>query len=271
MNAGLFTKEFRETRVQTALFGVALGGAMGLLTFILPKIQSGMSEVFESMPFVKTIMQGLLGTSIGDRLSAEMMQSILWVHPVVLTLVWAHEIVFCTRVPAGEIDRGTVDILLSLPVSRRAIYWTETVGWLVSGLVVLSCGVLGHIVMRSQLPVETRPDAATVLVIMCNFYCVYFAVGAGALLVSAMSDRRGRAAGVVFGLVLASFLLNFLAQFWDVAERLSFLSVSHYYRPAELIQSGETPWRNMGVLLSVGAVFWIAGGEIFARRNVATV
>ena len=97
------------------------------------------------------------------------------------------------------------------------------------------------------------------------------AVGAVALLVSTMSDRRGRAMAVVFGLVLASFLLNFLAQFWPSAEGLAPLSVLNYYRPAQILANGNVPMHDMLMLLGIAVVAWVAGLEIFARRSICTV
>ena len=85
-----------------------------------------------------------------------------------------------------------------------------------------------------------------------------------------MSERRGRAVAVVFAMVLASFFLNVLAQFWSVAERLSFLSVLHYYKPFAILQEAAWPVKDMLILGCCGAVLWSAGGFIFARRNICT-
>jgi hypothetical protein len=90
-------------------------------------------------------------------------------------------------------------------------------------------------------------------------------------LVSALSDRRGRAVAVAFALVLASFLLNFLAQFWWLAKHVAFLSVMQYYQPAKILSTGLFPWQDGLVLLAVAATTWLLGCEIFARRNVCTL
>src|SRR5688572_6278691 len=111
---------------------------MSLLTFVLPRVQEGINDVLLRLPFVKSLIAALLGIDVEGELTAQLMQSILWVHPVVLALIWAHEIILCTRVPAGEIDRGTVDLLLGLPVSRFKVYVAETLVWLMSGVVVLT-------------------------------------------------------------------------------------------------------------------------------------
>ena len=116
---GLFTKSLHEVWLTTLLFGLSLLAVEALLTYVLPQIQEGLGGVFDEIPFLRSMLAALLGTELGDDITARTMQAFLWVHPVVLALVWAHEIPLCTRTPAGEIDRGTIDVLLSLPVSRR--------------------------------------------------------------------------------------------------------------------------------------------------------
>ena len=86
-----------------------------------------------------------------------MSQAFLWVHPTVLTLVWAHEVVCCTRTPAGEIDRGTIDFLLGLPVSRVKIFAAELLGWLLSGVCILCCGYIGHWLASVYHEPDMRP------------------------------------------------------------------------------------------------------------------
>jgi multisubunit Na+/H+ antiporter MnhB subunit len=104
-----------------------------------------------------------------------------------------------------------------------------------------------------------------------NLYCLNLAVGSLAWLASALSDRRGRAVSVVVAFVLLSFLLSYLAPFWNVAEQLSFLSVLHYYIPLEVLRDGLFPLRDILVLGGLAAALWTAAGLIFVRRDLATV
>jgi hypothetical protein len=100
---------------------------------------------------------------------------------------------------------------------------------------------------------------------------LYLAVGGLAWLVSASSNRRGPAILIVFLILLASFLLNFLAQFWEVARNVSFLGILDYYRPLYILRDGRVPWSDIGVLLTVAASLWTAAGVVFSRRDVCTV
>ena len=81
---------------------------------LLPQLEQGANQVLATLPFVRKFLQALLGEDSARTINAQTVQSIIWVHPTVLALLWAQEIVFCTRLPAGEIDRGTIDVLAEL-------------------------------------------------------------------------------------------------------------------------------------------------------------
>lgn len=268
---GLLAKIVREVWIGTLLVCLAMLGINALLTFIIPKIQEGISEAIDHLPLAKNMLSALLGTEIGEQVTAQAMQSFLWVHPVVLALLWVHETNLATRVPAGEIDRGTIDFILGLPISRRRLYLAEVLVWIVSGLLILAFGFLGHRLAAPTMPAELRPDTYTAMLVIVNLYCVYLAVGGIGYLVSSLLSNRGAAMSTVFAIVLASFLLAFVAQFWPPAERLAFLGVLNYYTPADILQTGALPMRDISVLLAIAGVTLTAGCEIGARRSLCTV
>lgn len=268
---GVLGKILREVWVGTLLFGVALLIVEILLNLILPQTLGQMGDLMDRIPFIRKFIGALLGIEFQGEITAQLMQAFVWVHPVVLAIPWAHEIIFCTRYPVGEIDRGTIDVLLGFPVSRRRIYLCETIGWLVSGLVVLGCGVVGCVIGSQALNVDQRPEFHRVMLVLFNLYCVYIAVGGVSFLISSMCERRGRAIAVIFSLVLASFLINFLAQFWDPAKPFAVLSVLNYYQPAMILRSGSVAATDIAILLALGGVAWIVGAEITARRSICTI
>jgi ABC-type transport system involved in multi-copper enzyme maturation permease subunit len=271
MNRGLLAKSIREATLVTVMLSAALMLIEGILSFVLPTVMQDFSATLLQLPFFRTIIQALLGADVGDQLVPQTFVAIAWVHPTVLALVWTQAIVFCTRVPAGEIDRGTIDMLLGLPVSRWQVYVAETVVFLGSGLVMLLAALIGYRLGIMSVAPDQRPSFGTVLVIVVNLYCMFAAVGGLAFMVSAIGYRRGRAIAVVFGILIFSFMLNFLVQFWPPARGLAFLGVLNYYQPLPTVRTGDWPLGDMIALLSFGAVFWTAGGLWFARRDICTV
>jgi ABC-type transport system involved in multi-copper enzyme maturation permease subunit len=271
MMRGLLMRTLRETGLSIAVIAVALLLVERLLMFVLPQIQQQIGIVLDTLPIVRPMLSALLGMQVGDGLTAQMLQSILWVHPVVLALIWGNAIALCTRFPAGEIDRGTIDVLLGLPVTRRGAYLCESLICLVSGILIIAIGSMGYFIGAGRLSAADRPPFSAVALVQVNFLCVYIAVSGMGFLISALSDRRGRAIVVILAMVLSSFLLNFLAQFLPLAQSLSFLSVLHYYQPGRILSGGGLVWTDIATLLAAGACAWIAGGEIVARRSITTV
>ena len=271
MNRGCFAKALRETWPATLLFGVGLALAEAVLEYALLRFQDQISALWSQLGILQDAFRALLGADLGGRLGPEILSSIAWVHPAVLALVWAHAIAYSTRVPAGEVDRGTIDVLLGMPVSRWQLYRTETLLWVASGIVVLLMGAAGNALGSLAAARGVRPDPWRIAIVLVNLFCLYLAVGGLAWTASALNDRRGRAIGIVFAFLLGSFLLNYLAQFWTLADRLSFLGVLRYYRPLPILRDGTWPVGDMMVLVACGAVLWMMGGIIFSRRDLCTL
>jgi hypothetical protein len=267
---GLWRKIWLENRWQLLLFAVALFLVPALLTMLLPQLEEGLNQVLASLPFIRKFIQALLGDDLGERIGPQSLQAIVWVHPTVLALIWAQEIVFCTRMPPGEIDRGTIDVLLSWPISRRRIFVTESLFTFFVGIALILCMLTGHILARQFSKSDSYPELKSILLVLVNLYSMYLAVAGATLLIASMSNHRGRAMAATFALVLASFLVNFMVQFWPTISSLRWLSVLHYYKPADILVTGQVAWTHLIVLVSIASIAWGIAGEVFARRSIAT-
>ena len=89
---GMLHKILREVWLPTLLFGLGLFTIKALLTHVLPQVMQSLGQVFEHFPLAKTLLTTLLGSDVGNEITARTMQAFLWVHPVVLALIWGHEI-----------------------------------------------------------------------------------------------------------------------------------------------------------------------------------
>jgi len=193
-----------------------------------------------------------------------------WAHPVGLAVIAAHTIVACTRVPAAEIDHGTIDILLALPVSRWEVHRAEAAAWSASALVVVLCGAAGNRIGNQLIPVEQRLAATTRLYVVVNLYAFALALGSITWIVAALSDRRGRALAGAFAIFIGSMLVSYLAQFVALAKYLSIASILRYFQPIMIHQRGTWPVVHLVVLCAIAVVGWMLAGWIFARRDLPT-
>ncbi|UCG33107.1 MAG: ABC transporter permease subunit [Phycisphaerales bacterium] len=271
MSRGLIGKTLREVWVALLLFAAGIMAFEALFAYVWPQFYEDFVGTVLQFKLIQHIFKGLLGTEVGPGIGLTTFAGMAWVHPIVLALLWAQEMTFCTRVPAGEVDRGTVDLLLGLPVSRRQVFLCESAVWLLTGLILVCSGLLGSLLGGLAADKEMRQPIGRLLIVAINFYGLYVAVGGICWLVSSLSDHRGRAIAVVFALVLVSFLLNFLGQLWEPAQAVQFLGVLNYYRPVVILGDGVWPLADMLTLVTVGGVCWLIGGVVFARRDICTV
>lgn len=270
INLGLVQRSLRETAFATLVFSGLLGLISGLLAYALPRVQERFA-IKQNIPApiqqFRNVMLGFDATGAGV---SDIAFSIAWSHPVVLALLFAHAIVVCSRVLAGEVERGTIDVLLGLPVSRGTLWLSETCAWLLTAVVVLASIYAGSFIGSRWIKPEFRPDWGNLAMVLANLALVYGVVAMLALAAASIFDRRGRAVLLVLVLSVGSLLINFLEILWEPAKHVAFLSILHYYRPVGMLMRAEWPWRDMAVLGGIALAAWVTAGVVLSRRGITT-
>jgi ABC-2 type transport system permease protein len=229
------------------------------------------TEFLEQLPeVIRRLIQGLAGIDVTQAPQA-LFVTVGFIHPLVLAITWAFLIALGTRATVGQIDRGTADLLLALPVRRATVYVATSLVW-AAGTVILAASVcIGAQLGPRIAPLEEHPDAATLLIPAVNLVALLLATGAMIAAVSAFCTRRGVAVGVAVAVLLAAFLLHFLEPFLSFFRKLGVIGFLHYYRPVETVRDGVWPLRDIAVLLVAGAFVWLIGLWRFTRRDIPAV
>ncbi len=270
MNLGLIYKAVRETWATTLWFALGLFVFELLLGIILPQFQREFSDKFLQFEFMQKILAALLGAEVGKVVGPAILSMIGWSHPLLLALVWAQAIVVCTRVPAGEVDRGTLDVLLALPVTRTSLYVSESAPFVITSLLIVSVGLAGNVIGNWISGLERAGSLRQLALVAINLYALSLAVGGLASFLSSVCDRRGRAVGSAFAVMLASLFLSSISTFDATVKKASVASLLNYYRPFRILQERASPLEDILVLLVVGTVLWVCGAVVFVRRDLRT-
>lgn len=270
MNLGLIQKAMRETWMSTLWFAVGLFAFQLLLGLIVPTFQKEISEKLFHMEFMQKIIAALLGAEVGT-VGPAVLSMFGWIHPLVLALVWAHAIVVCTRFPAGEVDRGTLDVVLALPVSRTSVYLSESVVFMFAGVLVVGVGLCGNVAAHWISGLERAGSVRQTALVAFNLFALSLAVGGISSLLSCICDHRGRAMGLAFAILLASLFLSSMSTFNAIVKKLSVLSLLNYYRPYGVFQGQSSPAGDMLVLAGVAVSLWFVGWLVLIRRDLRTV
>jgi ABC-type transport system involved in multi-copper enzyme maturation permease subunit len=271
VNPGILLKSLRETWVVSLLFCLAIIAAEALFAYVLPIVERDYAGMIAGMAFAQNMLKALLGADAAAGIGPNTFKAVAWVHPVVLTIVWAHAIVLCTRSPAGEVDRGTGDVFFTLPVGRWNIWRCDALVWAASAAALVTCAAAGHFIGSGLSTGSAAASIDRLIPVGVNLLALGAAVAAVSCLASSLCSRRGVAMAIAFGVVVASFLLNFLAQFWPPAEAIAFLGILRYYRPINIFDGAGWPARDIAALLAVALALWIIAGTVFARRDLCSL
>jgi ABC-2 type transport system permease protein len=225
------------------------------------------------------IVQTLMG---GERIAfgrALDMFSIAYVHPLTQTILCIWAVGRASSAIAGEIDRGTMELLLAQPLTRsRVVLAHLVVDVLTIPVLCLSMWAgswmgAGLVGMINDPHPQTRVDPLVFAPALMYVAALVFAVSGYTMWVSSLGRFRGRVLGLAVLSTLLQFLVNVIGQLWAPVEKLRPLTVFYYYQPQQLIlesqwHSAPQVWTRLLVLLGVGSIGYLLALWTFCRRDL---
>jgi ABC-2 type transport system permease protein len=227
-----------------------------------------MLRVWLERPLIKTMIALALGAELSGDFTITTLATFGFVHPVLFAILWAMLLTMTTRAIVGEIGRGTADVLLTLPVSRVAVYVSTSLVWLLA-CVLCSFAPLPGLWIGEQIFALPDPLVFRHIARLCvHLLTLNVCVAAVTVFVSSFASRRGVAIAIVLTMLLVSDLISLLVQFWPAVRPLRYLGFLNYYRPLPVVRADGLLWGDIGVLLAIAAVAWLAGLWHYARRDI---
>jgi ABC-2 type transport system permease protein len=238
------------------------------------------------------LVQTLMGGETIDILRARDVMSIGYVHPLTQTILCVWAVGRAASAIAGEIDRGTMELLLAQPIGRARVIATHllldciTIPLLCLAMWSgnwLGLAIFGHIDWSADASVQSLSVAPTVFLPgLASVGALVFAVSGYTTWVSAAGRFRGRVLGFAILLTLIQFLINVIGQLWDKVAPLRPFSVFYYYQPQQIILQNSwsvdlaqawhlpapLPLNTVAVLLAVGLSGYVMALWTFCRRDL---
>ncbi|MGZ4140144.1 MAG: ABC transporter permease subunit [Actinomycetota bacterium] len=189
-------------------------------------------------------------------------------HPITLVLGIAAGLAVAANAVATEVERGTIDLVLTRPIGRIPFLTGKAAAALTAVTAVGVAGFVGVMIARATIGrVSELPLGGTI-----KAFGVYWILLAGLAMVgvlgSAATGLRGRAIGTAIGLFVGWYFVNFIALLIDGVSWLRFASPFHYFNPTAAVSGGRLSI-DAGVL---GALALFALGTalgVFRARDLA--
>ena len=262
----VFRKSLWEQRRAIAWWIAGVAAFVGITIAFYPSIHSSAAD-FED--FLQQLPEGFRTLFVGNEsditspigyLDSQVFAS----NGAILLLVFA--IGAGGRAIAGEEERGTLDLLLSAPVSRRTVVLQKFAA-LALGLAALSAALYVFLVAAGR-PVGIDVSIVDLLAAVVHQYLFALAFGAVTLAVGCATGRKGLALGIASALAVAAFLLNSLAPIADATRFLQKVSPFYYANGATPLRTGFDPV-GLVVLFALTVAATILAAATFERRDLA--
>lgn len=264
MNRAVFRHMLRENLSRLVVVGAALTGWGTLMPIIYATFGVQMREIVAQFPALEQFMN--FGGGNMFTLSGSI--AVGYIHPITIALLAVFAIALPLSGVAGERQRGTLEIVLARPVSRRAYYLTLLVGSTLFIGVAMAAMLLGTLASAAALNVIDELTVTNVPALWLNGVLLYFAIAAISFAASVSFDRTAPAATIVGAIVLAAYFLQIIGSLWPDAEWLQPYSLFHYLNPDVTLTSGLQVL-DVAVLAVVGAIAVAYALIVFPRRDLA--
>ncbi len=264
MNLALLAHTWRSNRWRLLIVTAALV----VWGSLMPVVYDAFGVQFQGMFDSGAIPPQFAQFGGGDIFSLTGAVALGFVHPIAVGLNLVFAVGFTAAAVAGERQRGTLEVLLSRPISRRRLYATLAFAGAVAIGVTVAGMTAGAFIGSALVGRTAELGVANLPLLWFNGTLMYWAIGAIALLASVAFDRLTPALGVTLAIVLVSYFLDVLGSLWPDAKGLQPYSLFHYvHAKADLagLPRGED-------FLVLGAVTAIAVGTalwLFPRRDLA--
>jgi ABC-2 type transport system permease protein len=264
VNGALFVHTWRSQRLKVVIVFVALT----IWGSLMPIVYGAFGQTFKDIIDSGLIPKELTQFGGGDVFSLSGSIALGAIHPISLILNSIFAVGFATAAVAGERQRGTLEVLLARPISRRNAYVTLLVATLTFVAVGILATVVGSIVGSALAGVLDELAVDRLPFLWLNGFLLFGAIATIGLAASVSFDRLTPALGITVGIVVVMYFLDVLGTFWPDARGLQPYSLFHYYQPKELLAGGLTAINfALPAVVAVVAIGWAL--VEFPRRDLA--
>jgi len=188
--------------------------------------------------------------------------SLMWVIIVIGFLI-----AFSTSEVTKEIEGGTIESLLSLPVSRMKIIFTK---WLTMSLAALFFSAVSTfpILLFAKL-YDIKASSLGIFLIFILCFLFAWAIGSFTFAMAVIFNERSKPVFIPIALVSFSYIWNSLGRLIESIKDYRFISLFYYYDSARALTEREIGLASILVLSGIIVLSTAFAFYWFSRRDFA--
>ena len=198
--------------------------------------------------------------------------ALAFVDPVIVLAATVWGITRGSDAVSGQLERGTMEMVLAQPVKRNAVFVTQALA--TTAAAALLCGVLVTAVTTAILigPWAGKVDPLRFVSPALNVFGLMVCMAGISACISAADSYRWRTIGILCGFYVFSILAKLIGRLSQPLEWVGYLSILTAYEPQRFVGNPADAWKLLaaydGVLLGVGIAAYAIGAVLFSRRDL---
>lgn len=264
MSTTMLLRALRDVRWTALWYAIGSAIYVSVMVAFYPTMRDNTEMLDELMKVYPEAIRQAFGiediSSFIGFIGAEFL-SVVWPLILAVFLIMAG-----TATVAQEIERGTVELWLSVPTRRARLLAAKTLAIAAGVAFVIACTLLvmsgGALVISESLSVR---GLIALFAVVMSFT---LAVLGYSVLLSTMFNERGKAAGIAAIVTLGSYLAWVVASISDSWSWMRYLSIFTAYDPQQALRSGNVGWSGMLAMLAVFSICTVAALWTFEHRDI---
>jgi ABC-2 type transport system permease protein len=218
---------------------------------------------------VLTAVQALLLAVMGGTVPNVALTAMTYYQLLPGILVAIYIIITGNKLLSAQVDKGTMAYVLSTPVKRSAVAFTQALFFVGSLLLMFAIGAGSHIIF-AHLSVAGINLAGVGLVLKLNLglFVLSLAFSGIVFCASGIFNLSKYTIAVGGGLISLFLLLPIVSMFGENFHALKNLSIASLYDPMTIATGAESFIWKFLVLTVIGFVTYIVGSTAFAKRDL---
>lgn len=248
-----------------------LSGVLFLWMYVAfyPSVAKSSAQVSE---FVKSLPEGLNKAFGLDPKSFTTFEgfvagkhySLVW--PI---LVIALSVSLASSFVAGEIEKGTIEVPFSQPISRIKVILAKFLAGFVAITAFSATSILVTFPLAKLYNISIMSANHLKLTLVGTIFGL--AIFAVTMLFSAVFSERGKVVGAALTVFLLMYVLNIVALLKDNLDKLKYFSFFYYFDYSEILLNGKANTGTWWVFLGTFLVAGLTGLLWFNRRDITIV
>ena len=181
-------------------------------------------------------------------------------------LLGIYAVVYCGGLVSKEVERGTLDVVLSQPVERTTFLLSKLAGFLTLALAATGSSTIA--VLLGALTIGEDANVTNLVAVHVVSFLLVAAIAGYSTLASCISLDPGRSLAVAGVLTAVSYFANVLGSAVEAVGFLKYVSLFYYYDSLQVLAEGAVNWAGIAVYVGVFTVTTAAAVLVFRRKDL---